>query len=155
MAALKRLTKELHDMQTHKMISDGLILAGPKDATNIFEWEATMVGPQDSCYSEGVFTLSIQFPADYPFLPPQIKFITKIWHPNISDEGLICLDLLNTPEKWSPALSVMKVLLSIQSLLTEPNPEHGLQPKALDQFRKDKEKFFKKAKEYTLKYAAP
>ena len=82
------------------------------------------MGPDDSPYSGGVFFLDIHFPADYPFRPPKISFATRIFHCNISSNGGICLDILG--KEWSPALTIPKILLSICSLLTDPNPNDPL-----------------------------
>ena len=80
----------------------------------------------DSPYAGGVFFLSITFPTDYPFKPPKVSFTTKIYHPNINANGSICLDILR--DQWSPALTISKVLLSICSMLTDPNPDDPLVP---------------------------
>ena len=79
-----------------------------------------IAGPKDSPYENGVFFLEIEFPMEYPFKAPQITLKTKIYHCNISSEGHICLDILK--DNWSPALSISRVLLSLCSLLTDPNP---------------------------------
>ncbi|KAG9442029.1 hypothetical protein H6P81_017883 [Aristolochia fimbriata] len=87
----------------------------------MFHWQATIMGPPDSPYAGGVFLVTIHFPPDYPiFKPPKVAFRTKVFHPNINSNGSICLDILK--EQWSPALTISKVLLSICSLLTDPNP---------------------------------
>ncbi len=92
----------------------------------MFKWQGTIVGPEGTPYEGGVFYLNIQFPIDYPFRPPKINFVTKVYHPNINLDGSICLDILK--DQWSPALTISKVLLSISSLLTDPNPESPLIP---------------------------
>ena len=79
-----------------------------------------ILGPSGSPYAGGVFFLDIHFPADYPFKPPKVAFKTRIYHCNINSNGQICLDILK--DQWSPALTVSKVLLSVCSLLTDPNP---------------------------------
>jgi ubiquitin-conjugating enzyme E2 D/E len=85
-----------------------------------------ITGPSDTPYQGGVFYLKIHFPADYPFKPPKCQFTTKIYHCNINKNGSICLDILK--DQWSPALTISKVLLSITSLLNEPNPSDPLVP---------------------------
>ena len=85
-----------------------------------FEWVSTIAGPKGSPYDGGVFYLSIHFPTNYPFTPPKVTFSTRIYHCNITSAGVICLDILK--DNWSPALTISKVLLSISSLLTDPNP---------------------------------
>ncbi|KAJ9529353.1 hypothetical protein QJQ45_013776, partial [Haematococcus lacustris] len=112
-----RPAQELQDMWSDPLAH---IAAGPK-GDNIFEWTATIIGPPGSPYAGGVFFLDISFPAEYPFQPPQVTFRTRIYHCNISSSsGAICLDILS--EQWSPALTVIKVLQAISSLLAECNP---------------------------------
>ncbi|KAK4386862.1 Ubiquitin-conjugating enzyme E2 5A [Sesamum angolense] len=96
---------------------------------DMFHWQATIMGPSDSPFSGGVFLVTIHFPPDYPFKPPKVSFKTKVYHPNINSNGSICLDILK--DQWSPALTVSKVLLSICSLLTDPNPDDPLCPRLL------------------------
>ena len=121
--------------------------AGPIDENDLLKWRATIIGPTDSPYSGGVFNLSILFTDDYPFTPPKIKFINKIYHPNISYNGSICLDLLKN--KWSPALTVSKLLLSICSLLTDPNPDDPLEPNIAYIYKTNPEKFKQNAINWT------
>ncbi|KAB0347744.1 hypothetical protein FD755_004826 [Muntiacus reevesi] len=105
----------------------------------------------DSAYQGGVFFLTVHFPTDYPFKPPKIAFTTKIYHPNINSNGSICLDILRS--QWSPALTVSKVLLSICSLLCDPNPDDPLVPDIAQIYKSDKEKYNRHAREWTQKYA--
>lgn len=118
---------------------------------DIYHWIATIIGPEDSPYEGGVFELDIIFPQTYPFKPPKIKFTTKIYHPNISRSGFICVDILKTD--WSPALTISKVLLSICSLLTDPNPEDPLEPQIAKEYKTNLEKFINTAKSWTKIYA--
>ena len=143
----KRITKELQDIQRDPPDECS---AGPVN-DDIYQWQATIMGPGDSPYQGGVFFLSVNFPADYPFKPPKVAFVTKIYHPNINANGSICLDILN--KKWSPALTVSKLLLSICSLLTEPNIDDPLVPEIARLYKINKKKYTETAREWTRKYA--
>lgn len=145
--SLKRIKKELTDISADPPVNCS---AGPV-GDDLFNWQATLMAPDDSPYHGGVFNLSIKFPSDYPFKPPKLNFKTKIYHPNISPNGAICLDILKT--NWSPALTISKVLLSLLSLFTDPNPDDPLVAEAADLYRKDIDAYNAKAKEWTLRYA--
>ncbi|KAF3068212.1 Glutaryl-CoA dehydrogenase [Trichoderma lentiforme] len=124
--------------------------AGPV-GEDLFHWQATIMGPGDSPYSGGVFFLKIQFPTDYPFKPPKVNFSTRIYHPNINSNGSICLDILR--DQWSPALTISKVLLSICSMLTDPNPDDPLVPEIAHVYKTDRPRYEATAREWTRKYA--
>jgi len=145
--SVRRIKKELEDLALNNV---GNISAGPK-LDNMNEWEGTIIGPVDTPYSGGIFNLEIIFTSDYPFKPPKIKFLTKIYHPNINDNGTICLDVLK--DQWSPALTIGKVLLSICSLLSDPNPNDPLSPEIAQLYINDRKLFNKNAQDYTNKYA--
>ena len=145
--AIQRITKEL------KILTDdppANCSAGPI-GDDVFKWQATLMGPTESPYENGVFYLDINFPAEYPYKPPRVTFITRIYHPNINSSGGICLDILK--EQWSPALTIAKVLLSICSLLTDPNPDDPLVPSIADLYKRDKKEYFMTARAWTLQYA--
>uniref|UniRef100_A0A7S0QJN9 UBC core domain-containing protein n=1 Tax=Cryptomonas curvata TaxID=233186 RepID=A0A7S0QJN9_9CRYP len=145
--ALKRLNKELQDLQKDPPADCS---AGPV-ADDLFHWQATIMGPRDSPYAGGCFSLRIQFPPDYPFKPPKLQFTTRVYHPNINEHGGICLDILK--DNWSPALTISKVLLSICSLLTDANPNDPLVPEAAHLYKSNKARFNQIAQEWTQKYA--
>mmetsp|Transcript_3957 Transcript_3957/g.6231 ORF Transcript_3957/g.6231 Transcript_3957/m.6231 type:complete len:222 (+) Transcript_3957:725-1390(+) len=124
--------------------------AGPV-GDDMFHWQATIMGPDESPYAGGVFFLDIHFPADYPFKPPKVHFTTRIYHCNINSNGGICLDILK--DQWSPALTISKVLLSICSLLTDPNPDDPLVPDIAQLLKTDRVRHDSTAREWTSKYA--
>ena len=125
--------------------------AGPVD-DDIFHWEGTIMGPTETVYEGGVFNLDIQFPKNYTFKPPKVRFQTKIYHPNINSGGFICLDIFK--DNWSPALTISKVLLSICSLLTDPNPDDPLVVDIADEYVNEREKYNETAKTWTQIYAS-
>lgn len=145
--ALRRIQKEFKEMTADPPANCS---AGPT-GDDLFKWQGTLMAPEDSPYHGGIFGLEIQFPSDYPFKPPKVKFLTKIYHPNINSSGAICLDILKS--NWSPALTISKVLLSLLSLLTDPNPDDPLVSEIAVLYKKDIAAYNAKAQEWTLKYA--
>ena len=126
--------------------------ASPVSDDDIYVWQATIYGPQGTPYENGVFYLNISFPEDYPFKPPSINFITKIYHCNISSVGNICLDILK--DTWSPALTLSKVLLSICSLLSDPNPNDPLVPEIANEYQNNYNLYLETAISWTQRYAS-
>lgn len=147
MAAVNRLKKESEDILKNP---PGNCNAYP-NKENIYSWTAQIYGPGDTPYEGGVFKLNIVYPKDYPFKPPKINFITKVYHPNIDTSGNICLDILK--DKWSPALTISKILLSICSLLNEPNPKDPLMPDIAKEFTNNRKLYESNAKMWTQIYA--
>jgi ubiquitin-conjugating enzyme E2 D/E len=147
--ASKRIQNELKELQKDP---PSTCSAGP-EGDNIYKWEGYIFGPADSPYEGGVFKLSIEFPEDYPFRPPHVLFLTKVYHPNINSSGSICLDILK--DKWSPALTISKVLLSIESLLTDPNPDDPFVPEIANLYKNDLAAYKERAILWTESYAMP
>ena len=143
----KRIQKELQDLRKDSPLNCS---AGPI-GDDIFRWEGIIVGPDDTPYAGGIFDMKILFPVDYPFKPPTVTFSTKIYHPNINHAGGICLDILKT--QWSPALTISKVLLSVCSMLSDPNPDDPLMPEIATQYKVDREEYNATARSWTLQYA--
>ncbi|XP_050030330.1 ubiquitin-conjugating enzyme E2 D2-like [Dermacentor andersoni] len=145
---LQRIKKELDEMTSDPPSNCS---AGLNDTGDMFNWQATISGPEKTPFEGGVFKLSIFFPNDYPFKPPQVKFITKIYHPNINGNGIICLDILKS--QWSPALSIAKVLLSICALMCEPNPDDPLMPEVASMYKNNRAQYNATARKWTTEYA--
>jgi ubiquitin-conjugating enzyme E2 D/E len=145
---LRRLQRELQTMKTQP---PGGCSAGPISENNLQKWQATIQGPDDSPYAGGIFKLSVIFPISYPYKPPKVRFLTKVYHPNIDAGGEICLDILKN--NWSPALKISKVLLSICALLTEPNPSDPLVPEIATLYTKNRVQYDMNARKWTNTYA--
>ena len=142
-----RLKQEIKDLQEHPVQNCS---AGPI-SDDITKWQATIFGPEDTPYQGGIFKLNINFTKDYPFKPPKIYFVTKIYHCNVNPQGGICLDILK--ENWSPALTISKVLLSICSLMAEPNPDDPLVPEIAELLKENRSQHDSEARTFTLQYA--
>jgi ubiquitin-conjugating enzyme E2 D/E len=145
--AIKRIMKELKDLGSDPPANCS---AGPT-GDDMFTWQGTVLGPAGTPYEGGVFFLMVQFPTDYPFKPPKVRFETPVYHPNVNSNGAICLDILK--DQWCPALTISKLLLSISSLLENPNPEDPLDPYKADEYKNQREVFERKARECTSKHA--
>jgi len=149
MTTIKRINADLNEILKNPPANCS---AGPTDDNNIYEWQATIMGPRDTPYQDGIFYLSIIFPSEYPFKPPIVKFITKIYHCNINSKGSICLDILKN--EWSPALTISKLLLSICSLMTDPNPDDPLVTEIADLYTNNRTLHDQKARSYTITHAS-
>lgn len=139
MAATRKLTKELQLLEDHKGEDVGVNIVG----NNLLHWKGYVDGPKNTPYYNKKYILTIKFPVEYPFKPPKITFDTKIFHPNISDKGEICLDILKN--QWMPTMSMYKVLKSIRTLLCEPNIDDPLNPEAAKLYKDNRDEFNKVA----------
>ncbi|KAF8340442.1 ubiquitin-conjugating enzyme/RWD-like protein [Cantharellus anzutake] len=128
----------------------GEIRLAPSEQS-MLEWNGSIPGPAGSPYEGGVFEFTLTLPHDYPFTAPKITFKTRIYHMNISQNGHICLDILKTA--WSPALSLFKVILSLSSLLTDPNPADPLVAPIAQEYKRNRALHDQTARNWTLLYA--
>ena len=144
---IKRIQKEIKELSKNPVTN---CTAGPV-GDDILHWGGTITGPIDTPYEGGLFFLDIKFPTNYPFKPPRISFKTLIYHPNINRQGSICLDILK--HNWSPALTISNVLLSICSLLSDPNPDDPLVPEIARTYNLDRNKYNYNARDWTYNHA--
>ncbi|KAF1359973.1 Ubiquitin-conjugating enzyme 13 [Didymella pomorum] len=147
MALPKRIIKE-----TERLMNEPVqgISATPHD-DNLRYFDVTIDGPSQSPYEGGVFKLELFLPDDYPMTPPKVRFLTKIYHPNIDRLGRICLDVLKS--NWSPALQIRTILLSIQALLGAPNPDDPLANDVAQAWKENQAQAIATAREWTQQYA--
>ncbi|KAI5296569.1 Ubiquitin-conjugating enzyme 13 [Ascosphaera acerosa] len=169
MALPKRIIKE-----TERLMAEPAV---PHE-DNLRYFDVTIEGPSQSPYEGGVFKLELFLPDDYPMTPPKIRFLTKIYHPNIDRLGRICLDVLKSAspqsltkygkllecwltshelltDNWSPALQIRTILLSIQALLGAPNPDDPLAPEIAKTWKENEPAAIETAREWTKTYALP
>ncbi|KAI9457598.1 ubiquitin-conjugating enzyme/RWD-like protein [Lactarius psammicola] len=147
---LKRIHREIADLKKEDL---GGISVGPISADKPFLWKARIPGPEGSVYEGGAFNVEITLGHDYPFSAPKVLFLTRIYHMNISEKGNVCIDILKN--NWSPALSIFKVVLSLSSLLTDPNPSDPLVPSIATEFLRKRPTHDQTARSWTELYAKP
>ncbi|KAH7731918.1 CBN-UBC-7 protein [Aphelenchoides avenae] len=108
--------------------------AGLLDESSVYKWEVLVIGPPDTLYEGGFFKAILDFPVEYPQRPPKMRFVSQIWHPNIDKDGNVCISILHEPgndrfgyekpeERWLPVHTVETILLSVISMLADPNYE--------------------------------
>ncbi|KAM5543762.1 hypothetical protein V8D89_002379 [Ganoderma adspersum] len=146
---LKRIHREIADLKKEDL---GSIKLAPSD-DDLFRWTATIPGPDSSVYESGLFHVDITLAHDYPFSAPRMTFRTRIYHMNINERGSICIDILK--HNWSPALSLFKVVLSLSSLLTDPNPKDPLVPSIATEYVRNRVQHDREARRWTELYARP
>ena len=123
----------MHEDTTHESIQ-----ATPA-GDSLFHWDAVIFGPEDTIWDGGCFNLTIEFTEEYPNKAPKVKFLTKMFHPNIYADGSICLDILK--HMWSPVYDVSSILTSIQSLLTDPNPNSPANATASNMYQQNYQEY--------------
>lgn len=145
-----RIRREIKEMQNNPPENTTASLI---DKNDVNRWQATIKGPKGTDYEDITYRIELTLPPNYPFSPPVVRFITKILHVNIKN-GEVCLDILKT--EWSPALTIGKLLLSLSTLLNEPNFDSVFDTGAYEIYKKDREEFKKRIRilgkeEYTDK----
>ncbi|KAH6772033.1 ubiquitin-conjugating enzyme 27 [Perilla frutescens var. hirtella] len=150
MVDFARVQKELQDCNKDFEVSG--IKVSPKGETNLAHLLGTIPGPHGTPYEGGTFKIDITLPDGYPFEPPKMRFVTKVWHPNISSQsGAICLDILK--DQWSPALTLKTALLSVQALLSAPEPDDPQDAVVAQQYLRDYQTFVGTARYWTEAFA--
>lgn len=149
MTASKRAAKELEELL--KELPPYLRQLSSDD-DNVLVWHMFLL-PDQYPYSLKAFRLRIDFPREYPLMPPTLRFTTKIYHPNVSEDGLVCLPLISA-ENWKPSRKIYQVLEALNVLVSRPNLEEAVRLELADLLTRDPQMFRKKAEEFTLQYGA-
>ncbi|RZF32179.1 hypothetical protein LSTR_LSTR004042 [Laodelphax striatellus] len=144
---MRRLQKEYQELESGKVKDfQNLNLLD----TNFLKWQGNIL-PSKAPYNKAAFTIEIKFTADYPFVPPRLRFITKIYHPNVDMNGLVCLPIISV-DHWKPVTKVEDIVLSLLDIINNPQPESALRLDLAREYTNDYKRFHKTAAEYSTKY---
>jgi ubiquitin-conjugating enzyme E2 T len=148
----KRLQREWDILQRQP---PPYVHAWPRSPDSLEVFEALIEGAPDTPYAGGRFRVEVTVPERYPFEPPIVRFLTRVYHPNIDSAGRVCLDLLQMPPQgsWRPSANLIAVLAALQQLLVEPNPHDALEADVARVFRTNRAAFDRTAREWTLQHA--
>ncbi len=140
-----------------------LVSVGLADDANVYDWEILIMGPDGTLFEGGFFKARLVFPSDFPNMPPTMTFISEMWHPNVYEDGRVCISILHPPgedafnsqesadERWRPILGVEQILVSVISMLSDPNDESPANLDAAVMWRNDKNAFKKKVRQIVRK----
>ena len=154
------LKKQLKDLNKN---SDLPFNVGLIDENDFYKWSVIFTGPEDTIYEGGFFKAILSFPIDFPQNPPEMRFITEMFHPNIYKDGKVCISILHSPgvdvfnsqekaeERWRPSLGVEQILLSVISMLNDPNCDSPANVDAAVMFRNNRKDYEKKVRQLALK----
>ena len=147
-AIQNRLKKELNQLTDNPICGSTVLL---EEENNIRKWIVCVKGPVETPYEGGNFKLKFDFPDNYPFKPPEVKFITTMYHPNIKkDTGEICLDVF--ANGWLPTQKCSEILEKIISIIKLPSSSSPLEPDIANEFSNNYEQFCSNVKSFTKKY---
>ncbi|XP_071786747.1 ubiquitin-conjugating enzyme E2 K-like [Asterias amurensis] len=150
--AASRIRRELREVNADTELIKDDVSVDLIDNSSFLALKGEIPGPKDTPYEGGTFHLKIVIPETYPFNPPQVSFTTKIWHPNISSvTGAICLDILK--DQWAAAMTLRTVLLSVQALLSLPEPDDPQDAVVAQQYKENQDAFQRTARHWTCAYA--
>ena len=143
----KRLQKEIKDIRTSPL--PGIHI--DCDEEDITRFRISIEIEEDCPYQGGIYYFELDCPVDYPFRPPKTKVMTQIFHPNIEDTGKVCLDILR--DSWSPALTIQKVGLALQSLITKPNFNETVNKEYMSVHNQNVQTALEQARDQNMRYA--
>ncbi|KAI7864231.1 SUMO-conjugating enzyme ubc9 [Spinellus fusiger] len=120
------------------------------NSLDLMNWKCGIPGKENTAWENGIYKITLAFPEEYPSKPPKCKFTPPLFHPNVYPSGTVCLSILSDDDGWKPAITVKQILLGIQDLLNDPNPDSPAQHDAYALFRKDKKEYERRVKEQAV-----
>eukprot|EP01006_Ploeotia_vitrea_P053510 TRINITY_DN67796_c4_g13_i1.p1 TRINITY_DN67796_c4_g13~~TRINITY_DN67796_c4_g13_i1.p1 ORF type:complete len:226 (+),score=36.68 TRINITY_DN67796_c4_g13_i1:47-724(+) len=144
---VRLIMKELYQLQREKL--EGITIRANEE--NVAVLDAEITGPEHTPYEGGTFLVRLVLDGDFPNSPPKGFFITKLFHPNVSNKGEICVNTLK--KDWNSGCGLKRIFMVIRCLLIEPNPESALNEEAGKLLLENYDEYFKRAKLYTSVHA--
>lgn len=150
--SVKRISREYGEVQQNPPA--GFTVALPPTTSNVHTWHLTLAAPASTPFHPGRYGLVLTLPTDYPFKPPTLRFVTRLYHPNVTNDSLgnICLGVLK-PDNWKPSTKIVAVLEAVRNLLIEPLPDDPLEERIADEYRNDRAAWEAKVRAHVAKYA--
>ena len=160
--AKAHLSKQLNDLMRHPIAG---FKVEPCEG-NLFKWDVWLLGPKDTAYETGIFRAQLNFTDEFPMKPPEMKFVSEFWHPNVYSNGTVCISILHPPGtdemnssetaqmRWTPVQSLEKVLLSVISMIADPDPTESGAPANVDalvEWRKNRDAYTKRVRKLVEK----
>ena len=154
------LQRQLKDLNRHPL--EGFS-AGLEDDSNVYKWSVCLMGPEDTLYEGGIFNATLTFPENFPDMPPEMRFTTPIWHPNVYQDGRVCISILHPPGddplnpqetsdlRWRPIHTVESIVLSVIAMLSDPNDDSPANLDAAKEWREDPDTFKTKVRRCVIR----
>mmetsp|Transcript_12844 Transcript_12844/g.22156 ORF Transcript_12844/g.22156 Transcript_12844/m.22156 type:complete len:153 (-) Transcript_12844:1050-1508(-) len=139
----------LTDLKQVKQEPPEGVSASPLSDENLYVWGATIIGPDETPWEGGIYSLRMTFPEQYPDKAPKVRFTSEMFHPNVYSDGTLCLDIIQ--DQWVPTYTVSTILTSIQSLLCDPNPASPANPEAARMYQNDRAAYNKRVRRFAVK----
>lgn len=149
MGSTPAMLRLLSDLKAIKQEPPEGCSASPASEDNLFVWNATVFGPDDTPWEGGIFSLRITFGERYPDKPPRVRFTSEVFHPNVYQDGTLCMDIIQ--DQWSPCHNICTLLTSVQSLLTDPNCQSPANPEAAHCYNSDRTAYNKRVRRLAQK----
>ena len=154
--SLKRITEEFKNLSSNPIINIGATVGLPKQ-DNFYKWKVTLMGPKDTPYEFGMFYIEVIFPKNYPNRPPEIHFITPIYHPNVniqrSDKEALGNVHFSTIKFWNPSTTMRKVISDLYAIFFWANPKSPCSLKIAKEYKENRGLYEEKVIYFTKKYA--